>query len=308
MLCVIRCPINAIFLSNGVACKREYAQLEGYEQYVREVEVNLEEKLTLTEKALSLLSELCAPPLYNQDVKDILDNFEAKTSVTQLGWAQDQYYVWVRNCLRELGLDALYTGSAGKLKRADVTLRAPFYAGIEVKSPAEGEINVGAIRQALDAAREVRDAYGADIAYRAVIGSGIARGAHRRAISWYNNDGVKIPLIRGRYLLYLTLKHQSHLPQLPQVDMRRILTEYVGWFGKDELQQYFKAYFGTRRNEITSGTVTLPLPPVVTDYLAAGNSHDALKELERLENETAGEIERCFPDPERKARGGYATD
>jgi len=235
-----------------------------------------------------------------------LDNFEARSGRDGLNWDQDRYYVWVRNCFRELGLDAAYTGSAGKLKRADVTVRSPFLAGVEVKSPAEGEITVKAIRQAVDAAREVAEAFGkGGKSYPAVVGPEIARGAHSRALSWARNYGIKVPLIRGRYLLYILLKHKTYLPQDP-ADVERLFKDYNGWFGHDELERYLRDYFTVRREQIRNGNVSVSLASTVQSVL--GRDPDkAVVLLDRVQEETVAELTQCFPDPHRTARGGYAA-
>jgi Fe-S-cluster-containing hydrogenase component 2 len=306
MLCIVRCPINAIFLKGGVAHKREYADVPTQASYVVSEQVDFDRKKEITKKALEDLRAVNTGFCLDLPIKDILDNFDEMMSRTKLNWDQDRYYVWVRNCFRELGLEALYTGSPGKLKRADITIRRPFYAGVEVKSPAEGDIGVDAIRQAADAAREVRDTY-KQVAYCAVIGKEIGRGAHARAMSWNTNYGVKIPLIRGRYLLYLLLKHQTDLPQDPIADVKRLFTDFLGWFGRDELTKYLKQYFQLRRDQIVAKNVSLPMPPVVNERLESGNQQ-ALDALDVLYRNSIRELSICFPDPERTARGGYASD
>jgi Fe-S-cluster-containing hydrogenase component 2 len=305
MLCLMRCPINAIVLKEGVAHKLEYDDVPNSGSYVVIEHVDFDKKKEITKKALEDLSAINTRFSIDLPVKDILDNFEV-LSGTKLNWDQDRYYIWVRNCLRELGLEALYTGSPGKLRRADITIRKPFYAGIEVKSPAEGDIDVGAVRQAADAAREVQEAYKQN-AYCAVIGKEIGRGAHKHAISWYDNYRVKIPLIRGRYLLYLLLKHRTDLPQHPIADVKRLFTEFVGRLGRDELVRYHRQYFKSRRDQIVAENVSLPMPPVVNEKLQSKNWQQALDTLEALERSSINELSICFPNSKRTARGSYAS-
>ena len=78
-------------------------------------------------------------------------------------------------------MEVTYTGSGGMLRRADVTIISPFVVGMEVKSPAESDIDVGAVRQAYDAKLEVRSTYKTDETYCAVIGQEIIRGEIGRA-------------------------------------------------------------------------------------------------------------------------------
>lgn len=310
MLCISRCPIDAIFYKSGVASKREYANVTESNKYVEQITLPLKEKRELTEVLLTNIGSLASPDIVRTDIKDILDNFDNNMSRTKFNWEQDPYYIWVRNCLRELGFKASYTGSPGKLKRSDVTATEPFLIGIEVKSPAEGEISVGAIRQALDAKREVMEAYNGstDNTYCAVIGQEIQRGAHTRARSWFRTYNVKIPLIRGRYLLYLLLKHKTTLPQNVNTDLRYLFATFYGWFGKDEFMQYFNNYFESRKQELLTNNISLVLPPEVQRELERNSNNSAIKLLERLRNRTSAEIERCFPDPERSARGGYSNN
>jgi Fe-S-cluster-containing hydrogenase component 2 len=307
MICIVRCPIEAIFTKDGVATKREYHKLPNHQRYVEEFMVSFDEKEKATFHSLAKLTQINTSFKTRVKVKEILYNFDDKMLATKLNWDQDRYYIWVRNSFRELGLDALYTGAAGKLRRADVTIRRPFYAGVEVKSPAEGEINVGALRQAADARREVWKTYGAKDVYCAVVGREIERGVHARALEWDALYNVKIPLIRGRYLLYLMLKHKTYLPQDPLRDIQRLFTDFAGWFGKKELKQYFEAYFKIREEELRSRTISLPMSLVIIKALKTGNRAEAISMLKQIEKETYEEIERCFPDPERTARGGYSV-
>jgi Fe-S-cluster-containing dehydrogenase component len=44
MLCIIGCPIGAIFPYNQVATKREYSNLSNADRYIQQISVPLEEK------------------------------------------------------------------------------------------------------------------------------------------------------------------------------------------------------------------------------------------------------------------------
>lgn len=309
MLCIVRCPIDAIFYRGGVAVKREYVRLPERDTYVKEVRIEVPKKKEITKAALSKLMTSTTPFKLQVDIKEILDNFENKISRMEMNWSQDPYYVFARNCFRELGLKAFYTGYPGKLRRSDVTITEPFAVGIEVKSPAEGDISIGALRQAVHARMEVIGAYHSNTAntYAAAIGHDIGTRVHAEAKRWLDTYGVKIPLIRSRYLLYLVLKHKTDLPQESDRDLRRLFSDFYGWFGREELWEYFKVYFQIRKNEIIRKQhITIPMPPKVIVALEERDRNEAAKALEHLEKATFKEIERCFPDPERKARGGYA--
>lgn len=305
MICIIRCPISVIELRNGIATKNEYS-LAPPPRHVLVRNVSMAEKQRITETTLKALRPLMPELQLLSPIESILDNFEQRSGRLMLNWGQNPYYLWVRNCLRELGLEAAYTGSAGKLKRADITVKNPFAVGIEVKSPAEGDINTGAIRQAVDAAREVTSALGVK-ASPAVIGGAIARGAHARAVSWAQMMRVNIPLIRGRCLLYVVLKHKTALPQDPTRDVKRLFTDYNGWIGREELLNYFAGYFDARRIAVQGNDNTLPMPRTLANALVSGGAKNHfVSELDRVRRDTEAEITRCFPDPKRTARGGYA--
>lgn len=306
MLCIVRCPLSIIHLREGSAYKPEYDLIDNSEDYVEEKEVAQKEKKELTSWTLGRVEDLLPMKEFEYDMVSVLDNFENRSGRSQINWDQNPYYIWVRNSLRELGVDAAYTGSAGKLKRADVTIKAPFLAGIEVKSPAEGDISTKAIRQAAEAGIEVSEALKGR-SYVSAVGPDISRGSHAKSRLWEQAFGIKIPLIRGRYLLYLMLKHRTSLPQDPSRDIMRLFSDFSGWIGKDELKQYFEQYFDIRRDAVNDETSEVPVPDLVTIAFAESGPDEALLEIERLREETLDEIEQCFPDPERQARGGYAT-
>ena len=306
MLCIVRCPLSIIHLREGSARKPEYDQVGSLEDYAELAEVTQKEKKELTSWTLGRVEDLLPMKEFEYDMVSVLDNFENRSGRSQSNWDQDPYYIWVRNCLRELGLQTAYTGSPGKLKRADVTIKAPFLAGIEVKSPAEGDINTKAIRQAVEAGLEVSATW-KEKSYVSAVGPDIARGSHAKSRLWEQAFDLKIPLIRGRYLLYLMLKHKSSLPQDPSRDSLRLFSDFTGWIGKDELKQYFERYFDIRRDAVNDETSVVPVPDTVTIAFAESGLDGALLEIEKLREETLDEIEQCFPDPERKARGGYAT-
>ena len=83
---------------------------------------------------------------------------------------------------------------------------------------------------------------------------------------------VKIPIFTGRILLYLLLKHITGFPQDPELDLKRLFTDYEGEFGSDELKDYFFKYCDRKKFDKS-----------IIDK----------------------EIDYCFPKPKRAARGSY---
>ncbi len=306
LICLFSCPVGAINIADGTAWKREYDAIGWPNDFVTQLQLLLPQKRKATQAILRMLSPVVPSHLPLPQIRYLLDNFDQRVSGQGLNWDQDPYYIWVRNCLKLLGLEAAYTGSKGQLKRADVTVTSPFFAGIEVKSPAEGDINVGAIRQAAEASMEVSETYHSD-AWAAVIGQGITRGAHKKAHQWQDRFNIAFPLIRGRYLLYLLIKHRTGLPLDPEADVQRLFRDFTGWFGKRELHEFYRLYFETRRQEIEAGENVLPLPSEAEKFRDAAQADRAMELLDRLLREVAEEIDVCFDDPDREARGGYST-
>ena len=299
-LCLIRCPFNSIKLENGVVNIQKYSDSE-IGIIVEEKNVQIDEKRKITNSILEQISIKSKDPLIGNDLCAILDNFDDK--VKQLNWDRDKYYIFIRNLFRELDLEASYTGAGGKLRRADVTIESPFHVGIEVKSPAESDVSVGAIRQAMDARLEVSKTYERplDETFCAAIAQGIARGAHKRAVEnqAYN---VIIPIITGRTLLYILLKHKTTLPQDAENDLKNLFTDYVGEITSDVLKNYFDSYFDRRIEEINSDSIYLPSSIQIESL----DKEQKIQQLETLKNEISIEISSCFPIPTRSTRGSYS--
>ena len=299
MLCILRCPLNAISWKDGVAFKHEY---EG-DAPVEKLYVLPETKASLTMETFQIIQEFDQPIAYYDDIKNILDNFDQKIDRVNFNWAKDQYYPFIRNCFRALGLNAFYTGSGGKLKRSDVTIEDLFMVGIEVKSPAESGISKTAVRQAFDASIEViKD--NKDV-YCAAIGQGFTRGVQQHAESYYKAHRISIPLLLGRFILYLVLKHQD-FPQSKQYDLTRLFS-FVGEVWTDKIQQYFIEYFDIRIAALKKGVPPDALiencPYQIRELLIAGNYESAIALLEMQKEKISAEIKRCFPPQPRKARG-----
>jgi len=301
-LCMIRCPFNSISLDNGKPVKQSFSNTD-IGKSVTLKDVKIDEKRKITKDIMSKISRKPKEIVFKNNLKDVLDNFDDKVSNSNQNWDRDKYYVFIRNVFRELGINANYTGSGGQLRRADVTIEDPFLVGIEIKSPAESDASVGAIRQAIDAKGEVISTYqgNADETYCAVIAQGINRGAHKKALENYSALGITIPIIRGRILLYILLKHTTSLPQDPS-DLKRLFTDYIGEIGNKELKNYFEKYFQARINEINTGTLSLPMPVGID----VTNKSEAINQLKNLKTKTEAEIENCFNVPARVQRGSYS--
>lgn len=301
-LCMIRCPFNSISLDNGKPVKQSFTEAD-IGKSVTIKDVKMDEKIKITNKIMSEISTKPKEIVFKSNLKDLLDNFDDKVSNSNQNWDRDKYYVFIRNVFRELGINANYTGSGGQLRRADVTIEEPFLVGIEIKSPAESDASVGAIRQAIDARGEVISTYEAnrDETYCAVIAQGINRGAHKKALENHSALGITIPIIRGRILLYILFKHVTSLPQ-DSSDLKRLFTDYVGEIGNVQLNNYFEKYFQSRIDEINTGTPSLPMP-IGIDIT---NKSEAIKQLKILKVKTEEEIKNCFNMSTKVQRGSYS--
>lgn len=142
----------------------------------------------------------------NQNINPLIDFFVEKSDI----WEKDQHYTWVRNVFRHFGMEALYSGSAGMLSRADVSVLDPFIGGIEAKSPREnrGTLNTKAVRQAVDAKIQVADkiADGKKLPKIAIaIGRRISDHAINEEQKWAK-ERQPVFLINDVVLHYLVLK------------------------------------------------------------------------------------------------------
>ena len=299
MLCILRCPLNAISWKDGIAFKQEYEE----DEHVEKLYVLPETKTSLTMETFQIIQKFDLPLAYYDDIKKILDNFDKKVGRVNFNWNKDQYYPFIRNCFRVLGLNALYTGSGGKLRRADVTIDDLFMVGIEVKSPAESGISRTAVRQAVGASIEVIQDDQA--VYCAAIGQEFTRGVQQEAEAYYKAYKISVPLLPGRFILYLVLKHRD-FPQSKQYDLTRLFS-FVGQVWTEQIQQYFIDYFDIRIAALKKGVPPDELiencPYQIRELLIEGNYESATVLLEDQKEEISEEIERCFPPPRRTARG-----
>lgn len=169
----------------------------------------------------------------------LIKNFLSKSDT----WTKDQHYVWVRNCFRLLGAEAIYSGSGGMLSRADISVVEPFIGGVEAKSPSEnrGSINTKAIRQAFDAKVQVGYKFPEKKHLpRAAIA--IGRRITPLAIQEekkYRSEGNPVLLISDAVLYYLTLR-TIELP-FQKDDVVDLFTKNEGVLSSDDLKKSFEA-------------------------------------------------------------------
>jgi len=143
------------------------------------------------------------------NIGSLLNFFVVKSDI----WEKDQYYTWIRNAFRHLGMEALYSGSGGMLSRADVSILNPFIGGVEAKSPREnrGTLSTKAIRQAVDAKIQVADKTNDDKKLSRIaiaIGRRISDNAIREEKKWAN-EGQPVLLLNDVILQYIILKSSS---------------------------------------------------------------------------------------------------
>jgi Fe-S-cluster-containing hydrogenase component 2 len=273
MICVNRCPFSAITLVNDVA------KISRFTSTAADVkDVNLSEQRKITDELKVKVGDKPSQIYSKEDIKKTLDNFDKKVSKLEQNWDQDPYYVCIRNWLNELGLEAKYTGSPGKLRVADVTIDSPFAVGIEAKSPAESDVDIGAIRQADHARRQTASFLDKNIndVYAAAIGQGVGRGSNNEAQSLHDQEGKIIPIMTGRVLLYIFLKHISDLPMTPQ-DLEKLFSDFYGEITLEKIKEFF------------------------TEYFSAHNM-----EGQQIETKTMEEIDYCFSTNGRQQRGSYS--
>lgn len=186
-----------------------------------------------------------------EKINDILDNFERRTGRSGRRWEQTPYYVFVRNCLRLLGMDAKYTGGPGMKTRSDVTVYAPIYVTIEVKSPAEG-MPEKAVRQAVQSSLPLEDQHDEEV-YQTAIGAEISADAKDLAEMWERNRNIKTPLITGRILLFLVL--MQAYTALETQDFRFLFGELSGEVTSDDIVRVYNHHFDRLGTEEERRTV-----------------------------------------------------
>jgi len=224
MLCLFRCPLDAIYLDNSVSFIRKsqkYKKIK-YSEKLRKTKDMIGSK-----KNRKILVTL-------EEIKYIIDNFEKKISIPGKEWKKDEFYVFIRNIFREFNLKSTYSGSAGMKTRSDVTIFEPFIATAEVKSPSEGPINLKAVRQSFDAAIQ------SQTNMTMAIGTSTHKGAIEQEKKYSNKvPQVKINLIESKYLFFLFLIRDYI--NLNQDSIERLLKNNHGFFDNDRLINFIKS-------------------------------------------------------------------
>jgi ferredoxin len=236
LLCVVNCPVNAIEIKDvelfpaGIPSKRE----DDYDVFTGDapalIKINDEVIKKIPIKNLGGLNRV-----------KLVKEFEKKIGPLDQNWDQIEFYSWVRNCLRGLGLDAKYTGGKGMKTRSDVTIFSPFPVAIEIKSPAEGKVNGKAIRQTDDAAAQLYQKFKRKV-YTCAIGQEISPEAIRKASEhkqYRESQGAKnfcIPIIPSKILLYIFLLNQEINFKADEIES--IFRDFHGELGGKELKRY----------------------------------------------------------------------
>jgi len=239
LLCVLSCPFGSIELQNGKIKVNRIPDRNNRSYDVREAQ--LDELEAITDSIIAAQSQKQRLVI---DRVSIVNMFEDLISPTKQNWSQDEFYVWVRNCFRAMGLRTLYTGGKGMKTRSDVTIIDPFIAAIEVKSPSEGKVAAKAIRQTDDAAVQLFQKFRKRV-YMCAIGQQISPEAIRKADEhreYRKSQGTPnycIPLIPSKSLLYLTLVDIEL--SLAPAEIEQIFTSYHGEFDENALIDYLSS-------------------------------------------------------------------
>lgn len=235
ILAAIKDPFNMIRIHKGLQFSiQHYTEQDDVEWVV----ADREEREATTQRCLDQYEQ--PKRRFSKDaVKDILDNFERRTGREGRNWDQDPYYLFTRNCLRLIGMDAQYTGAPGMKTRSDITTFAPINVAIEVKSPAESKVNRKAVRQAIDSSIPFTTEL-EDEVYQAAIGAEISGDAIELSEMWKEGRGIHIPLITGRILLFLVL--MDAYESLYVEDMQFLFGELYGEVTADDIRQMYEEH------------------------------------------------------------------
>lgn len=220
MLCVPRCPFLALSLTSSSI---EQKKAKTY------VEINYSDKILHTAKLIN--KEGVKFKVEINKINDIIKNFENKIKVPGKELKKDIIYVLVRNIFRSLGFNAVYSGSGGMKTRSDVTLLSPYLITSEIKSPAEGPINLKAVRQAVDAAVQ------AETFLTMAIGDITHKGAIDQEKKYRKlNPNLKICLLELKYLMFLFLV-KDDLKLNPE-SIKYLLENYPGHFDGESILRF----------------------------------------------------------------------
>ncbi|MFA5015526.1 MAG: 4Fe-4S binding protein [Actinomycetota bacterium] len=247
LLCAVSCPAKAIDLKGVGLFPKAIPDKNGSDYLVFEGDIPSLIKINDT-----VIGKILFRKLTGLDRIKLVKDFEKKIGPLEQNWDQVEFYSWVRNCLRGLGLDAKYTGGKGMKTRSDVTIFSPFPVAIEIKSPAEGKVNGKAIRQTDDAAAQLFQKFKRKV-YTCAIGQEISPEAIRKADEhkkYRESQGAKnfcIPIIPSKSLQYIFLLHQEINFRLGEIEL--IFKEFHGEIKAGELKRYLTIIGKTRKIE-----------------------------------------------------------
>ncbi|MDD5355488.1 MAG: 4Fe-4S binding protein [Candidatus Omnitrophica bacterium] len=236
LLCAVSCPVNAIELKDVELFPKAIPDKKRGDYLV--FKGDIPSLIKINDEVIKKISFRTHADL---DRIKLVKNFEKKIGPLEQNWDQVEFYSWVRNCLRGLGLDAKYTGGKGMKTRSDVTIFSPFPVAIEIKSPAEGKVNGKAIRQTDDAAAQLFQKFKRKV-YTCAIGQEISPEAIRKADEhkqYRESQGAKnfcIPIISSKALQYIFLLHQEINFRPDEIEL--IFQEFHGEIKAGELKRY----------------------------------------------------------------------
>jgi hypothetical protein len=235
ILAAIKDPFNMIKIRDGFKFGIDhYTERDD----IKWVAADQDERTTITSRCLEDFSQT-SRKFSKESVKNMLDRFEERTGRNGRNWDQDPYYLFTRNSLRLIGMDAQYTGAPGMKTRSDITVFDPVNVTIEVKSPAESKVNKKAVRQAFDSSVPFSDELEGDV-YNAAIGAEISGDAKEHSQMYKRGHNIRIPLITGRTLLFLTLvdAHES----LTARDLRYLFGQLYGEVTADDIREMYERH------------------------------------------------------------------
>jgi len=235
ILAAIKDPFNMIQIHKGLKFSIEhYTEQDD----VKWVTTDQEGRNKITRRCLDEFSQP-KRRFTKESIKSILNNFEERTGRESRNWDQDPYYLFTRNSLRLIGMDAQYTGAPGMKTRSDITTFDPINIAIEVKSPAESKVNKKAVRQAFDSSIPFTSELEGDV-YQAAIGAKISGDAKELSEMYEQGRDIRIPLITERILLFLVLMdaHES----LTVEDLRFLFGELYGEVTAEDIRSMYESH------------------------------------------------------------------
>lgn len=235
ILAAVKDPFNMIRIHKGLKFSiQHYTEEDDVEWVV----TDQEQREEITRRCLESY-EQPRRRFTKESINEILDIFESRTGREGRNWDQDPYYLFTRNCLRLIGLDAQYTGAPGMKTRSDVTAFAPLNIAIEVKSPAESKVNKKAVRQAFDSGIPFTSELEGEV-YQAAVGAEISGDAKEHSEMYKKSRDIRIPLITGRILLFLVLI-DAHEP-LGVEDLEFLFGELYGEVTKQDINRMYEKH------------------------------------------------------------------